>query len=312
MKTAIHHLLITLTFLTAATATAARAQPPLSTPAPTFRSSLAVVSIQASVRDKRGRSMPSLTAADFEIRDNGQLRPILSLRADRQSPVSLAILVDMSGSMSVAAKAAMARQAFDTLLSQLRDGQDEAALFTFDSTLHEREPFTTNLSRLKGALDEFQPFGSTSLYDAAAATARRLADRSATHKAIVVLTDGIDTSSTLTAPEVSGLASSIDVPVYVVATVPSLDQVSMMEDAKRSAPSEGADLRDLAAWTGGQLVFAGNVAETAVFAAHLLDELRQRYVLAIEAAGIYEWRRLEVRVKHPTAIVKARSGYFGG
>ena len=76
--------------------------------------------------------MQSLTTADFEVRDNGQLRPILSLRADRQSPVSLAILVDMSGSMSMASKMAMARQAFDTLLSQLRDGQDEAALFTFD------------------------------------------------------------------------------------------------------------------------------------------------------------------------------------
>jgi VWFA-related protein len=218
----------------------------------------------------------------------------------------------MSGSMRVASKMAMAHQAFDTLLSQLRDGQDEVALFTFDSTLHERQPFTTNLTHLKGALDEFQPFGSTSLYDATAATARRLADRSATHKAIIILTDGIDTSSTLTAPQVSGLASSIDVPVYLVATVPSLDQALMMEAAERSLPSEGADLRDLAEWTGGQLVFASSVAETVVVAASLIDELRQRYVLAIEAASIYEWRRLEVRVKHPSAIVKARSGYFGG
>ena len=312
MPTAIIPLLVALTLLSAVSVTPARAQTPPSQPAQTFRSSVDVVSIQASVRDRRGRPMPSLTTADFEVRDNGQLRPILSLRADRLSPVSLAILVDMSGSMSVASKMAMARQAFDTLLSQLRDGQDEAALFTFDSTLHERQSFTTNLSRLKGALDEFQPFGSTSLYDATAATARRLADRSATHKAIVVLTDGIDTSSTLTAPQVSGLASSIDVPVYVVATVPSLDQALMMEGASRSQPSEGADLRDLAEWTGGQLVFASNLAETVVVAARLLDELRQRYVLAIEAAGIYEWRRLEVRVKHPTAVVKTRSGYFGG
>ena len=57
--------------------------------------------------------------------------------------------------------------------------------------------------------------------DATAAAARRLAARSGTHKAIIVLTDGIDTSSTMTARDVSGLASSIDVPVYVVATVPS-------------------------------------------------------------------------------------------
>jgi VWFA-related protein len=249
-----------------------------------------------------------LTDTDFEVRDNGQLRPVLSLRSDRQSPVSLAILVDMSGSMSVGPKIAMARQAFESLLSQLRDGQDELAVFTFDSAVHERQAFTTTLGRLKGALDDFRPFGSTSLYDATAVAARRLAARSATHKAIIVLTDGVDTSSTLTAPEVSGLASSIDVPVYVVATVPSVDQVAIMESTERSAPSNGADLRDLAEWTGGQLVFASTLVETVTAASHLLDELRQQYVLAIEAAGIREWRRLEVRVKQPSAIVKARSG----
>jgi VWFA-related protein len=312
MKTAVPYCLIALALSGAAGVASLAAQSPADQPIQTFRSAADVVSIQASVRDKRGRPMHSLTSGDFEVRDNGQLRPILSLRADRLSPVSLAILVDMSGSMRVASKMAMARQAFGTLLSQLRDGQDEVALFTFDSALHERRPFTTNLAGLTGALDEFQPFGSTSLYDATAATARRLADRSATHKAVIILTDGIDTSSTLTAPQVSGVASSIDVPVYVVATVPALDQTSMMEAAERAIPSEGADLRDLAEWTGGQLVFASNFSETVVAAARLLDELRQRYVLAIEAASSYEWRRLEVRVKHPSATVKARSGYFGG
>lgn len=256
--------------------------------------------------------MKGLTPADFEVRDNGQVRPILSLRSDRRSPVSLAVLVDMSGSMRISLKMAMAQQAFDTLLSQLRDGQDELALFTFDSALHERQPFTTDLARLKGALADFQSFGSTSLYDATAATARRLADRSAAHKAIVILTDGIDTSSTLTAPQVSGLASSIDVPVYIVATVPSLDQASMMEADDRSGPSEGADLRELAEWTGGRLVFATSFVETVTVAASLLDELRQQYVLAIEAAAINEWRRLEVRVRDRSAVVRARSGYFGG
>ena len=101
-------------------------------------------------------------------------------------------------------------------------------------------------------------------------------------------------------------------PVYVVATVPALDQAEIMESTERAAPSSGADLRDLAEWTGGHLVFARNFLETVTAASRLLDELRQQYVLAIEAAGIHEWRRLEVRVKQPSTIVKARSGYFGG
>jgi len=278
----------------------------------TFRLAVDVVTIQASVRDGHGRVVSGLTTTDFEVRDNGQLRPILSLRSDRQSPLSLAILVDMSGSMRMASKIGMARQAYDSILSQLRQGQDEVALFTFDKSLHQRRDFTRDLATLKDALADFESFGTTSLYDATAATARRLAARSATHKAIIVLTDGIDTSSTLTASEVSGLASSIDVPLFVVATVPSLDQRLMLEASDRSTPSAAGDLRDLSEWTGGQFVFASTFAETVVAASNLIDQLRQQYVLAIEAANGREWRRLDVRVRRPSTTVKARSGYFAG
>ena len=288
------------------------AQAPQLEPRPTFQSSLSLVSIQTSVRDKRGRPVTNLNSADFEVHDNGELRPVLSLRSDRRSPVSLAILLDTSGSMAGEWKLGMARLAFKSLLSQLREGQDEVALFTFDSTLHQVHPFTTSLTRLEGALDRVEAFGATSLFDATAATARELAGRSATHKAIVVLTDGVDTSSAMTAAEVSGLASSIDVPVYILATVPSGDQATMLEGAERSGPSQAADLRDLAAWTGGQLAFASSLVETVTVASRLVDELRQQYVLAIEAATVREWRRIEVRVKSRSATVKARSGYFGG
>ena len=288
------------------------AQQPGGDPVPRFKSSADVVTIQAAVRNGKGRPVAGLTAADFEIRDNGQLRPVLSLRSDAGSPVSLAILVDLSGSMAISPKLAMARQALDTVISQLRPGDDEVALFTFDSSLHESHPFTTNPSGLAGTLENVKPYGTTSLYDATAAAARRLSERSASHKAIVVLTDGIDTSSKYTAPEVSGLASSIAVPVYVMATVPSIDQRVMMEAAERSDQSKAADLRDLAEWTGGQLVFASNLTETTTAAVGLVSELRQQYVIAIEAVAAREWRRLDVRVKRPAAVVRARNGYFGG
>ena len=278
----------------------------------TFRSAVDVVTIQASVRDRRGRVVSGLTTTDFEVRDNGEVRPILSIRSDRQSPISLAIVVDMSGSMGSERKIGMARQAYSSLLSQLRQGEDEVAVFTFDAELHERRDFTRDLSTLTDALAEFEPFGTTSLYDATAASARRLSARSGAHKAIIVLTDGIDTSSSMTARDVSGLASSIDVPVFVVATVPSLDQRLMLEAAERQAPSDGADLRDLAEWTGGRLVFASTLVETVVGPSSLIDELRQQYVLAIEAASAREWRRLDVRVRRPSTTVKARSGYFAG
>ena len=312
MRTLLHRFVIAIGIIGGLAVISGRADETPDQIQQTFRSVVDVVTIQASVRDARGRVVSGLTTPDFEVRDNGQLRPILSLQSDRQSPVSVAILVDMSGSMQIGSKIAMARQAYDSILSQLREGQDEVALFTFDAALHERRDFTRELQSLRAALLEFEPFGTTSLYDATAASARRLAQRSATNKAIIVLTDGIDTSSAMTAREVSGLASSIDVPVFVVATVPSLDQRVMLEASERSTPSDAADLRDLSEWTGGQLVFATTLVETVAAASNLIDGLRQQYVLAIEAASSREWRRLDVRVRRPSTVVKARSGYYAG
>jgi hypothetical protein len=87
--------------VTTALAVKPQAQEPSSPQRETFRSAVDLVTIQASVKDSHGRIVNGLTTNDFEVRDNGQLRPILSLRSDRQSPLSLAILVDMSGSMRV-------------------------------------------------------------------------------------------------------------------------------------------------------------------------------------------------------------------
>ena len=114
------------------------------------------MSIQASVRDKRGRPVPGLTGTDFEVRDNGELKAVLSLRSDSESPLSLVVLVDMSGSMSVGPKIAMARRAFASLLSQLRDGRQGVAVFAFDWAFHERRSFTTSIAGLTNVLRDFR------------------------------------------------------------------------------------------------------------------------------------------------------------
>ncbi len=129
---------------------------------------------------------------------------------------------------------------------------------------------------------------------------------------MLVITDGVDTSSALTAPQVSAVASSIDVPVYIIAAVPAVDQRALEEAIARDPEGEAARLRNLAEWTGGRFEFVGAPAETARMAGVLVEELRQQYVLAIEAAGTPEWRRLDVRVKRASVLVRARSGYYGG
>jgi hypothetical protein len=86
----------------------------------------------------------------------------------------------------------------------------------------------------------------------------------------------------------------------------------MMEATPRGPHEDAADLRDLAEWTGGKLAFATTPVETITVASGFVSEVRHQYVLAIEAAAEREWRRLDIRVKQPSATVKARSGYFGG
>jgi Ca-activated chloride channel family protein len=276
---------------------------------PTFKSSVALVPISAVVRDRRGRLVTSLRAADFEVLDNGEQRRIIEFQIDHSRPVSVAVLLDMSGSMRMGPKMALARGVLNRLAHELQDGTDELGLFTFDAALHEREPFTFHPLSIDTTLSAAQPYGSTSLYDAIAETARRLAGRSSQRRAIVVLTDGLDTSSELTPSEVSALASSIDVPVYVVATVTPIDQVLSDDVARRPAPT-AADLRDLASWTGGDLLWATALEGAALSAHQILVELRQQYLIAIESSMLGDWRPIDVRVRDRRLTVRARSGYF--
>ena len=99
---------------------------------------------------RKGRVVRGLTTRDFEVRDNGELRPVLSLRSDRQSPLSVAIVVDMSGSMGVGSKIEMTRKAYESVLGQLCQDDDEAAVFTFDAALYQRCAFTRDLGDAEG------------------------------------------------------------------------------------------------------------------------------------------------------------------
>jgi Ca-activated chloride channel homolog len=293
--------------LAISTTLAAGAQsPPI---AATFRSSIDLVPIAAVVHDTRNRLVTTLSAGDFEVLDNGSPRTIVDFQRDHAAPMTLALLVDVSGSMRIGQKLALARQVLERITAQLEDGRDEAGLFTFDSTLHEQQPFTRHPGAIATFFDGVAPFGSTSLYDAIASTARLLTTRPAQRRAIVVMTDGIDTSSALTASEVSGLASSIDVPVYVVVTVPPIDEPDLT--ARRSAGSRTADLLDLAQWTGGDLMIAATPEHVESAARAIVVELRHQYMIAIESADRAEWRPLTVRTRDRRLTVRARSGYFG-
>jgi Ca-activated chloride channel homolog len=278
---------------------------------PTFKSGVDLVTVTATVRDRRGRLVRGLEAQDFEVLDRGERRQITDFRAEPTS-VSLAILFDISGSMRIADRMTAARFAAHHVLSWLEHGRDEAALFTFDSRLHQVAPFTVDTRALQGALGEVDPFGATSLHDAIAQAAQHVAERPG-RRAVVVITDGIDTASGLTPGQVSGIASSIDVPVYIMATVLPIDHVGRDGALPRELPGgSNGTIEDLARWTGGTLFYVSTPRDTSTVSKEMLEELRTQYVLAFEPADADGWRPLEVRTRNKNHVVRARSGYIAG
>jgi Ca-activated chloride channel family protein len=293
-----HKSIVATTLACVAWTGTAAAQDPL----PVFKSSVDVVPISASVRDGHGRAVTTLRANDFEVRDNGVRRPILGFDVDDQTPITIAILVDTSGSMRVGAKIDTAREVVRRLSADLLDGRDEVGLFTFDGGLHQQHAFTQHPAAVNESFTDIAPFGITSLYDAIAETARRLEERPARRRAIVVLTDGIDTGSAFSPSDVSSRASAIDAPVYVVATVPRMDQARYIDRASAPNARSTADARDLALWTGGD--------DAVARADQILAEIRHQYTIVIEAASADDWRPIEVRVRRRHLVVRARAGYF--
>jgi VWFA-related protein len=274
-----------------------------------------LVSVAAVVRDRKGRFVADLRARDFTVVEAGQQRPIVGFRADTDGPVRLAIVFDVSGSMQVGSKAADAREAARLVLGEL-SGSDQAALFSFDTKLERVRDFTSDFGSLLASLGKVDtPYGQTSLYDAVAQTARAVAGnrdvqgRAPQRAAVVVLTDGVDTHSRLKPEEVSAIASEIDVPVYVMAVMASIDDPRQFDDP--DAASAGG-LRDLARWTGGELYTMSAPAHTTLAAREIVSELRHQYLLAFEASPRPGWRSLEIKARNRDLTVRARSGYTAG
>jgi VWFA-related protein len=157
------------------------------------------------------------------------------------------------------------------------------------------------------------PFGMTSLYDAIAETARSAAARANRHRALLVITDGVDTGSKLTAPEVSGIASAINVPVYLLTVVNPADHPGgEFAAVDTDGSSATATLADLARWTGGDMRVSSVPAHTVEGLRDLFTELRHQYVITFEPGARAGWHPLEIRTRRKSHVVHARSGYMAG
>jgi VWFA-related protein len=291
-----------------------------------FRSGVDGVSVVVSVR-QGNKPVGGLTAADFQLTDNGVAQTITSVSAERV-PLDLTLLLDSSSSVDGPQLARLKKAVLDT--ADLLRPDDRMRLIAVSQVLHEVFAFQPRSAAMP--LDGLRAEGATSLYDGMAATMMRPAD-AGRRQLVVAFTDGRDSTSIVdekTAHEIarrSDAVVSIVVPVDAAQSIGgrrlaqrnTVDSLSGAENLSVNGRGTGPDgvptaLTQLVVPTGGLVIPLGtNESISRVFKT-TLEDFRASYVLQYTAAGVPAegWHELSVTVKKRGGYdIRARKGYMG-
>jgi Ca-activated chloride channel homolog len=262
------------------------------TQGPTFASKVEAVRVDVLVTEQ-GRPVRDLHADEFEVLDNG-VRQEVDLVSFEQVPLNAILVLDMSASVA-GERLDHLRAAARGLLDGLK-AEDQAALVTFSHVVFQGSDLTTNLERVRAAIDRTFAPGETSLVDGIH-TGMMLGEADAGRSLLIVFSDGFDTASWLSADSVLDTAKRADVVVYAVAVGTS---------------PKATFLRDLSALTGGTFFRVESTRNLGATFLGILDEFRYRYLVSYSPRDVVKggWHKLEVRVKRKGVTVKARPGYL--
>jgi Ca-activated chloride channel family protein len=259
---------------------------------PNFVTRREAVRVDVLVTDK-GEPVRGLTAADFDVLDNGVLQHV-DLVSFEQIPLNVVLAFDTSGSVTTERLGHM-RDAGEGVLKGLNP-RDQAALLTFSHVVVRRAPLTPDIDAVRAAFAFRPPDGDTALIDAVY-TAMMVGESDAGRSLVIVFSDGLDTASFLPADAVLDTAKRSDDVVYAVTVGQRI-----------------RFLRDLSAFTGGRVFDVENTKDLRATFEQILDEFRHRYLISYSPEQVPRrgWHRLEVRVRHRSVRVQARPGYLRG
>ena len=179
-----------------------------------FRSGVELVNVTVTVTDRSGRFVPGLTQTDFAVYDDDQSVEVTHFSADRV-PVSLGIVLDTSGSMA-GDKIERARASIERFLDQLDDPDDELFLYGFASDVRLIQDWTNNRDAVNAGLRRVDAVGGTAMYDAVIQAVRKARDGRNRKKAVVLISDGNDTSSRRGLRDVRRVVRETEVLVYAI------------------------------------------------------------------------------------------------
>ena len=267
-----------------------------------------VVSLNATVTDAGHRYIADLEPSEFSVFEDGVAQDITFFNRGRH-PIALSLLLDSSASME---HQLPTLQAAATAFVGRLTPDDLAQIVDFDGSVKIPQPFTSNKPDLQAAIRQITAGGSTALYTAVYIALRELGkvrvgtEENVRRQALIVFSDGADTSSVVSFDEVLDLAKHSATGIYAIA----------LRDADpRSNSSRGGDwvMRSLAQETGGRAFFPAKIDDLAGAYGQIADELASQYTLAYTSKNLKRdgaWRRLTVRLSRPGLTARARAGYY--
>lgn len=269
-----------------------------------IRVSTGLVILNITVTDQAGQYVPGMRLSDFKIFEDGRevsLSEVSSFSA-HESPFASVVLLDTSGSMEI--RLSLARSAAIRFLDNLRP-EDVAAVYKFDSKVEQVQEFSGGRDLAPMAFG-LRARGMTTLHDAILEASKALTDRPEKRKAIIVLSDGMDTQSRTSADKALESALGIGATIYAV-------DMSSLEGRSATASRRSAmALKNFAEKSGGRFVETpGGPALRDAFA-NIAEELGHQYTVAfrpVNQARDGKWRKLEVKVAREDLIVRTRKAY---
>jgi Ca-activated chloride channel family protein len=272
-----------------------------------FRGGVDLVSLTVTVTDG-SRYVTDLEEHEFEVFEDG-VKQSLTFFSRMQQPIALAVLLDTSASME--GKLATAQEAAVGFARRLRK-TDAMEIIEFDSQVNIVQEFTSDIPTLEKAILSTTVNGSTSLYNAIYISLKNLRRNRAKaadeirREAIVVLSDGDDTSSLIEYEEVLDLAKRSETAIYAIG-------LRQGNEARREFKEAEFVLRQLSQETGGRVFFPTSAAELPKIYEQIAEELSSQYAMAYSSRNPQRngaWRRIAVRVSRPGLTARTRQGYY--
>lgn len=273
------------------------------------REKVTMVLLPTTVTDRRGRFVPGLGAEDFLVYEDQVPQRIEFVSSEALQPISLAFLLDVSGSMRFGGKLEQSKSAIRIIVDRLWK-RDQVALISFaDDEVSWETEFTSDRQRFLLSLDAQYGYGQTALNDAVAATPALVDQSVPGRKAIVLITDGIENFSELSVSQAIELARRVNIPIYTI---------GFLSAAKARRPEGEVDgnqqvLERFSSETGGRGFAVREPLDLEQAVTKLESELRHQYLIGYypsntEADGRFRPIRLEVRNRRLEA--RTRSGYI--